>query len=187
MNLSVKDMALCALFAALISIGAVLSIPLPGPVPFSIQPIFAMLAGVILGSKRGAISMIVYTLMGLVGLPVFSNMAGGFGYVQTPKFGYILGFIACAYITGLIVEFFDKKKSKIGFFVGPFVGVLIIYIVGVPYLFMILSITAKSAISLQNTLAWGFYPFILLDLLKAALVVSLGLSIVPKLKQMGIE
>lgn len=186
MNLSVKDMALCALFAALISIGAVLSIPLPGGVPFSIQPIFAMLAGVILGSKRGAISMTVYTLMGLAGLPVFSNLMGGFAIVKTPKFGYILGFILCAYVTGKIVEFFKHRKSKIGYFIGPLVGVFLTYLLGVPYLYMIFYRSTGGVFTWPLALTYGFYPFIVLDLLKVALVILLSLTLVPRLEKMDL-
>lgn len=186
MKLSIKDMVLCAVFAALISIGAYVSVPLPSGVPFSLQPFFAMLAGAILGSKRGGISMAVYTLMGLVGLPVFSNGTGGFGMIFKPTFGYILGFILCAYVVGLIVEKSREKEFKLGFIIAPFVGLIIDYIIGVPYLFLVLKVSMGDAMTPSLALAYGFWPYIILDLVKACIVVSLLFSIVPRLEREGI-
>lgn len=186
MKLSVKDMVLCALFAALISIGALGSIPLPGGIPFSIQPLLAMLAGAILGSRRGAISMTLYMFMGLVGLPVFSNGAGGIGYVLTPSFGYIIGFILCAYVTGFIVEKSRAKNFTLGMVIAPFAGLMVDYIVGVPYLYMIFNIVMGKAIDVNTALVYGFYPFILLDLLKAALVVVVIFALLPRLERQGV-
>jgi len=186
MKLSIKDMVLCAVFAALISIGAFVSIPLPGGVPFSLQPFFAMLAGAILGSKRGAISMTVYTLMGLVGLPVFSNGTGGFGMIFKPTFGYIIGFIVCAYVVGLIVEKSREKGFNAGLVIAPFVGLMLDYIIGVPYLFVVLKATMGEAMTPSVALAYGFWPFIILDLVKAAIVVTMLFSIIPRLEKEGI-
>jgi len=186
MKLTVKDMVLCALFAALISIGALGSIPLPGGIPFSIQPLLAMLAGAVLGSRRGAISMTLYMFMGLVGLPVFSNGVGGIGYVLTPSFGYIIGFIVCAFVTGLIVEKSRANDFKLGLIVAPFVGLMVDYIIGVPYLYMIFNIVMGKAIDVNTALAYGFFPFILLDLVKAALVVVVLFALVPRLERQGV-
>lgn len=185
-NTKVRDMALCALFAALISIGAIYAVPLPGGIPFSLQPLMAMLAGAVLGSKRGAISMMLYTLMGLVGLPVFANGTGGFGMIAKPSFGYILGFIVCAYVVGLIVEKAKKIKGKekyILLIVAPFVGLTIDYIMGVPYLFFIFKKTMGDAMTPSLALAYGFWPFIILDLIKASLVVGVILTILPRLEK----
>lgn len=186
MKFNLKDMILCALFAALISIGAMGSIPLPGGIPFSVQPLFAMMAGAVLGSKRGALSMTLYMLMGVVGLPVFSNGAGGPGYILTPSFGYIIGFIFCAYAVGKIVEISRANNSKTGLVIAPFVGLMIDYIIGVPYLYMIFNVVMGKAIDVNTALVYGFYPFIILDLVKAAIVVVLLFSLVPRLERQGI-
>lgn len=186
MKLNVKDMVLCALFAALISIGATVSIPLPGGIPFSIQPFFAMLAGAVLGSKRGAISMTLYMLMGLVGLPVFSNGAGGFGMILKPSFGYIIGFVVCAYVVGLIVEKSREKNFTPGLIIAPFVGIMVDYIIGVPYLYVVFHSVMGNAIDVNTALVYGFYPFIALDLVKAAMVVGLLFTLVPRLEKQGV-
>lgn len=186
MNLKVKDMVLCALFAALISISAYLSIPMPTSVPISLQPFFAMLAGAILGSKRGAISMTLYMLIGLVGVPVFSGGASGPGTILSPTFGYIIGFIACAYVTGLIVEKSRKKNFTAGMMIAPFIGVLVDYLVGVPYLFVIFNTVLGKAISPYVALTYGFFPYIVLDIAKAGVVAAIALSIIPTLTKQGL-
>ncbi len=186
MKLTVKDMVLCALFAAMISIVASVSIPTPSGVPFSLQPLLAMMAGAILGSKRGAISMGLYMFMGLVGLPVFSNGMGGFGMILKPTFGYIIGFVVCAYVVGLIVEKSREKKFTPGLVIAPFVGIAIDYIIGVPYLYMIFNTVMGSPINVHVALTYGFYPYVILDLVKAGLVVVMIFSLIPRLERNGV-
>ena len=86
-----KAMILCALFAALAAVGAFLRIPVP-LVPFTLQFLFTNLAGLLLGKKLGAVSVGVYVLLGLMGLPIFTG-GGGIGYLVHPTFGYLIGFI----------------------------------------------------------------------------------------------
>ena len=85
-----KTLIYCSLFTALIAAGAFIKIPVP-VVPFTLQYLFTMLAGLLLGSKRGTISVVAYMLLGLAGLPIFSE-GGGLWYVFKPSFGYIIGF-----------------------------------------------------------------------------------------------
>ena len=104
-----RDLILCALFTALSAIGAFIRIPVP-LVPFTLQITFTTLAGLLLGSKKGAISVAVYVLMGLIGIPVFTQ-GGGFSYVLKPSFGFLVAFIIGAFVTGLIIE--KETKSVI--------------------------------------------------------------------------
>lgn len=94
-------MILVALFAALIAVGAFIRVPVP-LVPFTMQTFFVVLAGMLLGKKLGAASALVYLAIGLIGIPVFTQ--GGIGYVLKPSFGYLIGFIVAAFITGAIVR-----------------------------------------------------------------------------------
>ena len=82
-----RSMVYCALFTALIAVGAFIRVPVP-VVPFTLQYLFTMLAGLLLGSKRGAVSVAVYVLLGLAGLPIFTE-GGGLGYIFKPIFGYL--------------------------------------------------------------------------------------------------
>lgn len=85
------DLILCALFAALIAVGAFIKIPIPG-VPFTLQVLFTTLAGLLLGSRMGAVSVAIYIILGLAGVPIFTG-GGGIGYVVYPTFGYLIGFL----------------------------------------------------------------------------------------------
>ncbi|MBQ6354049.1 MAG: biotin transporter BioY [Lachnospiraceae bacterium] len=101
-----SDLVICALFVALIVAGAYIKIMIPiGPfsVTFSLQFLVSLMAGLLLGSRRGALTVFVYLLLGLVGLPVFAH-GGGIAYVIRPTFGFLLGFLAAACVSGLISE-----------------------------------------------------------------------------------
>ena len=97
-----KEMVLFGLFTALIAIGAFIKIPVP-VCPFTLQLLFTTLAGLILGSRNGACSVGLYVLLGLAGVPVFTE-GGGPSYIFQPTFGYLIGFIAGAWLTGWISE-----------------------------------------------------------------------------------
>ena len=90
------------MFVALIAAGAFLKVPVP-VVPFTLQYLFTMLAGLLLGAKKGALAVCVYILLGLCGLPIFAQ-GGGIGYVFQPSFGYIIGFALGAFVTGVIAN-----------------------------------------------------------------------------------
>ena len=94
--------ALVAMFAALSAIGAFIRVPMP-MVPFTLQLFFTTMAGLLLGGELGALSVGVYVLIGLLGLPVFTG-GGGFSYVLQPSFGYLLGMIPGAFVTGKLTQ-----------------------------------------------------------------------------------
>lgn len=120
----ITNLILCSLFTALIAVGAFIKIPVP-VVPFTLQFLFTTLAGLLLGSKKGAISVVAYMVLGLVGLPIFSE-GGGFWYVMKPSFGYIIGFCIGTYVTGLIAERM-KEKTVPRYMLANFIGLLIVY------------------------------------------------------------
>ena len=97
-NYKTKNMILCAMFVALIAVGAFIKIPVPA-VPFTLQYLFTMLAGLLLGAKLGFISVCIYIALGLAGLPVFAS-GGGISYIFQPSFGYIIGFAVGTFVTG---------------------------------------------------------------------------------------
>ncbi len=99
-RITTRNMVLCALFAALIAIGAFIRIPVPY-VPITFQGFFVLLAGFLLGPKYGAASMLIYIAVGLVRIPVFTE-GGGIMYVLKPTFGYLIGFAVCAFVVGYV-------------------------------------------------------------------------------------
>lgn len=97
-RLSLRELILCALFVALVAVGAIIRIPV-GTDVFTLQFMFTLLAGLLLGPRLGATAVAVYILLGLMGVPVFAS-GGGPGYVLQPTFGYLLGFVVQAWFCG---------------------------------------------------------------------------------------
>jgi len=100
-NLSTRDICFMAIFAAITAVCAQISVPGPGGVPFTLQTLAVQLSGVILGAKRGAAAIVVYVLLGAIGVPVFSNFGGGLGFIAGVSGGFIVSFPILAFITGL--------------------------------------------------------------------------------------
>ena len=146
-------LVLCALFAALIAVGAFIKIPIPY-IPLTLQTLFTMLAGLILGKKLGAASVLVYLALGLVGLPVFTQ-GGGPMYVLKPTFGYLIGFAVGTYVTGAIAN----RKEDPTFFrlVGAnLAGLALIYLFGMVYYFMISHLYLGTNITIGNLFLYCF-------------------------------
>ena len=152
-KIKTKDMVLCGLFIALIAVGAFIKVPVP-VVPFTLQFLFTMLAGLILGSKLGTIAVSCYTLLGLLGLPIFAE-GGGIWYILKPSFGYMIGFIIGAYITGLIVEKRGTAKlSNILF--ANFVGLFWVYLIGMIYYYLICNFVINTPIAIWPLFLYCF-------------------------------
>ena len=140
-----RDLILCALFTALSAIGAFIRIPVP-LVPFTLQITFTTLAGLLLGSKKGAISVAVYVL---IGIPVFTQ-GGGFSYVLKPSFGFLVAFIIGAFVTGLIVE---KKQnpSFLRILGASFAGMAFVYVLGAIYFYIICNFVINAPVGIGKT------------------------------------
>ena len=119
-----KNLVLSALFAALIAIGTHIKIPTP-LLPLTLQTLFVVLSGLVLGRKYGAVAVCVYVAAGLIGLPVFTGSA------LNPTFGYIVGFIPGAWLAGYIAEKF--RPCFITWTAGALAGIAVIYAFGIPY------------------------------------------------------
>lgn len=164
---SVNAMALCALFSALIAAGAFIKLPVY-PVPVTLQVQFALLAGLLLGSRPGIISAAVYLLIGLTGIPVFAR-GGGIGYIFQPTFGYILGFVLGAGIAGRIVE---KSKGTAAFkvnFAASLAGLAAVYALGVVYFWIISRFYLGKEIGIRYLLVNCFLLTLPGDIVMAAL------------------
>lgn len=136
-RIKTKNLIMCSLFAALIAIGAFIQIPVPMMDYFTLQLLFVLLAGMLLGAIWGAASAAVYVAIGLVGFPIFAA-GGGISYIFRPSFGYLLGFIACAFLTGYLCRKLCARKFK-HYLIAAFSGMVITYIIGFAYKFLILN------------------------------------------------
>ena len=161
----VMDAVLVLAGAALVTVLAQLVIPLQ-PVPITGQTLAVLLVGSTLGSLRGAISMVLYAALGLVGLPVYSDGTHGAGVLFGATGGYIVGFILSAALVGWLAERqWDRKILKaLATFAA---GSLAVFAIGLPWLAVVLHL------NLQQTLEGGFYPFIIGGIIKAVIAAGL--------------
>ncbi|WP_042462391.1 biotin transporter BioY [Neobacillus dielmonensis] len=161
-----------ALFAAIIGILAQVTIPLP-LVPITGQTLAVGLAATILGSRYGTLSVIIYALLGAIGVPVFSGMSGGFGVIVGPTGGFIVGFIPAAFLTGVILE--KTSFTILKGMIANTVGMLVTLAFGTVWLKFAASLTWTAA------LTSGFYPFIVVGLIKAFLASWIGITLYKRL------
>jgi len=147
-----RTLTLTALFAALMCVSAQLRLPL-GPVPLTLQSFTACVAGYCLGPGAGVSSMLLYTAIGLSGLPVFAA-GGGPGYILSPTFGYIVGFIACAAVTGFLARF-NRRGSTVAAYLVMTAGLAGIYLPGVAWLAVIMHVFADAPAPVVTLLKAG--------------------------------
>lgn len=139
------------LFCALIAVGAWIRVPVPFGDYFTLQLFFVLLSGLLLGAKGGAGATAVYVLLGLIGVPIFAG-GGGIGYVLQPSFGYLLGFIAAAFVVG-------KYRGKNNFFSVLGICLLataICYGIGLFYKYWILRLYVQQPVPFWLLLASCF-------------------------------
>ena len=184
MKLKTKDMTLVSLFTALTIIGTLISIPI-GPVPITLQLLFIILGAVVLGSKLGALSQVIYVALGLAGLPIFAGATGGVSKVISPTFGYLIGYIIAAFVIGKIIEC-SSEVTFFKIFIAGSIGIIVVYFIGVPYLYVILKIFMGKNISFLYAINIGLVLFIPGDLAKVIVVSFIGMKLIPKLKSAGL-
>jgi biotin transport system substrate-specific component len=164
-----RQLILCAFFAALTIIGTILSIPLPfSPVPINLALLSVFLSGGLLGAKAGALSQGVYVLLGLIGLPVFSKFAGGPGVLAGPTGGYIIGYIASAFVIGLITQR-SGKPELLQIIIAITLGLLACYIPGTLWF---MNITESSLLPALTMCIFPFLPGDAIKILLSALLIK---------------
>lgn len=176
-KLTIKTITLIAVMTAVTCVLAPLSLPI-GPVPISLTNLAIYFGLYALGMRKETISYLVYMLIGLVGLPVFSNFTGGVGKLFGPTGGYIIGFLPMAVIAGI---FIDRTKGKIlPSFLGMVLGTVVCYALGTTWL------AYQAHMDFKAALFAGVIPFIPGDLIKMALAAVLGPKISGQLRKAGI-
>ena len=164
---SPRRLVLIAMMTAITCILAPLSIPIPvSPVPISLTNLVLLISVYILGWKDASISFIIYLLLGLAGLPVFSGFSGGLGKIAGPTGGYLAGFIFMTVIAGLAVDIFSGKRLPA--VIGMALGTAVAYAFGTAWLAIQMDLTFISALSI------GVLPYLAGDTLKIILAVIAG-------------
>jgi len=167
-GLKTRDLAYIALCAVLIAVCSWVSIPLT--VPFTMQT-FAVFAAVgLLGGKRGTLAVLVYLLLGSVGIPVFAGFKAGVGVLLDTTGGYLLGFLASALVYWLVTKLLGTKAPVM--VLAMVLGLLVCYTFGTAW-FLLVYARTSGTIGLMTALGWCVFPFIVPDLVKIALAMTL--------------
>lgn len=156
-----------AYFTALTAVGAFIRIPI-GEVAFSMQSFFVIMAGLIIGAVDGCIAQAAYMIIGLIGIPIFTQ-GGGFSYVLKPSFGYILGFCAGAFVSGAMLKLLGNNRTfKI--WTAAICGLIPMYAIGCAYQYMILVVVTKLSAAAAAVSLVSIALFFVFDLVALFLV-----------------
>lgn len=160
----VTDSILVVAGAALTAALAQVAVPL-WPVPITGQTLAVLLVGSSLGALRGSISMVLYAVLGIIGLPVFSDSTSGWGVIAGPTGGYIIGFIFAAGLTGWVAQRTWDRRF-VGAVVSFLAGSAVVFAFGLPWLAVSLNL------NLEQTLEAGLYPFVIGGIIKAVIAAA---------------
>lgn len=181
-KLSVQSMVLCALFAALLCVLGPVSIPI-GPVPVTFHTFIVSLVGYILGSGYGAISTIIYLVIGMIGVPVFSGGTAGVAHIAGSTGGYLYGFIFLALLCG-IRAFTKKQNTAVSYVIlllQGIVGLLLVYVLGTIQFCLVTKNTVWQALSVC------VIPFMAKDIISIFVACVLAKAIKRALNSAGIS
>lgn len=168
-QMTLRGMVYSSLFGALTAAGAWIIIPLP-PVPITLQTLFMGLAAILLGGRLGALSQVIYILLGVIGLPVFAGGKAGLGVLLGPTGGYLIGFVAAAFLIGWLAE--RRKPAGFAWLVFSLLaGTVVVYLLGVLQLALVARFTLVKALTV------GVVPFLIGDLFKILLTALLAINL----------
>ncbi|MBC5787440.1 MULTISPECIES: biotin transporter BioY [Clostridiaceae] len=175
MKMSIKTMCVIAIMTAVICVVSPFSIPIPGVVPISLGTLGVYIASSLLGAKKGFIAVLLYLIIGAIGLPVFAQFTGGVSIIAGPTGGYMVGYLLMALLTGWFTDHSNNIVWKIS--LGMVLGTLACYLLGTIWLAYTMKLDLIAAL-------WaGVIPFIPGDIVKIVLSVSLAKVLRPQLSR----
>ena len=182
-----QDVIYCGLFAALMTVGALIKIVLPigfFEVTVSLQVFFALLAGFLLGARNGFLSIVAYLIIGLIGVPVFAH-GGGLGYLIKPTFGFLIGFAFAALFAGLLTNR-EKKPRFSRLIVAALVGEMAYYACGLIYYFIMFNfvLSGTVGIGIAKLFSVWFLSTVIPDTVICMLAAVLAYRLVPIMRKM---
>ena len=182
-----QDVIYCGLFAALMTVGALIKIVLPigvFEVTVSLQVFFALLAGFLLGARNGFLSIVAYLIIGLIGVPVFAH-GGGLGYLIKPTFGFLIGFAFAALFAGLLTNR-EKKPRFSRLAVAALVGEMAYYACGLIYYFIMFNfvLSGTVGIGIAKLFSVWFLSTVIPDTVICMLAAVLAYRLVPIMRRM---
>jgi biotin transport system substrate-specific component len=176
-NTRTRVIVVISFFTALTAISAFIEIPIP-LVPLTLQTLFVLLSGALLGARYGCYSQVVYLCLGLLGLPIFSK-GGGIGYIFQPSFGYLFAFPISAYFAGKLIKLLESRGHSFTFYnilLFNFLALLPIFIIGVLYLYINLNYIIGKHIDFYKACWTGFIVFIPGDIIKIILATMITIK-----------
>jgi biotin transport system substrate-specific component len=167
MKTSTRTMVSIGMFVAIIVILAQIAIPMPFGVPVTMQTFAIALCGYVLGQKYGGLAAIIYTLLGVVGVPVFANFHGGISVILGMTGGFIWGFICLAFLTGLHIKF---KRKSIGIALG-LIGIAVCHLLGVIQFSIVTSTPVLKAFTVVSL------PYIIKDVVSVVVAYFVAVAV----------
>ena len=167
-----RDLAYIALFAAITAVLGLVPAIQVGPVPITAQTLGVMLAGAILGARRGFLSQLLFLILVAIGLPLLASGAGGLAVFAGPTGGYLVSWPIAAFVVGLLTErFWARYNLARGILANVVGGIVVIYAIGVPWLAVVADLSPKAAI------VSGALPFLIGDGIKAVLAAAIAVQV----------
>lgn len=176
--INTRDMVICAVFAALISVFSVISVPV-GEIPVTLGLFGVLFTSILLGARRGAAAVLIYLLIGIVGLPVFSGFRGGFYVLAGPTGGYAGAYALTALIAGAASDCAAKMQNPLKTILisaGTAAGIAVCYACGAAWFAALTGASAAAAV------AEGVLPFVLFDAAKAIAAVICAAEVSKRIK-----
>ncbi|MDN6195325.1 MAG: biotin transporter BioY [Atopostipes suicloacalis] len=170
--MKIKNLTRMALMLALLIVSAQLAIPI-GPVAVTFQSLIVLIIGLSFPKKQAILTLVVYVLAGLIGLPVFAQAMGGPHSVFLPSFGFIFSFIPAVWLMAKLNEGNSKSTKKIYLF-SILLGNSVIYLIGILYMSFILRVHLGNNFGLWKILSIGLFPFIPADIIKSILAIQIA-------------
>ena len=171
-HLNTRELVLCGLFIALITAGTFIRIPV-GTDVYTLQFLFTLLAGLVLGARLGAITVSAYVLLGLLGVPVFAS-GGGPAYILQPTFGYLLAFILQAWLCG----FYARQVSAVSYgrlLAANLLGMVIVYVIGISWFYLFSNYVIDTPIPLWTAIFYCGVLQVIPDFLLCLAAAAIGL------------
>lgn len=168
---SAKDMAYIAVFTALLAVCSWIAIPMPWGVAYTLQTLGVFLAVGVLGGKRGTLAVVVYLLLGAMGVPVFSGFQGGTAALLGTTGGYIAGFLFSALAMWMLEKLLGRSLPALA--MSMVLGLAVCYVFGTAW-YMAVYTRSNGAVALGTVLGWCVVPYIIPDLVKIGLAVGLS-------------
>ena len=171
-QLNTRELVLCGLFIALITAGTFIRIPV-GTDVYTLQFLFTLLAGLVLGARLGAITVSAYVLLGLLGVPVFAS-GGGPAYILQPTFGYLLAFILQAWLGG----FYARQGSTVSYgrlLAANLLGMVIVYVIGISWFYLFSNYVIATPIPLWTAIFYCGVLQVIPDFLLCLAAAAIGL------------